>query len=378
MTERTSLSQLVPLIPLLDLSVQHSMLADEILTVIREIVLESRFVGGSDIESFEREWAEFCGARFAVGVGSGTDALRFALIAAGVGKGDEVLTVPFTFVATVEAILQAGAKPVLVDVDPVTCTMDPFKLQQNLTPRSKAVIPVHLYGHPADMEAIGQIAEAHQLLVIEDAAQAHGANFKGRKAGALGHAAAFSFYPSKNLGACGEAGAVTTDDPVLAQKARLLRDHGQSAKNSHEIEGYNGRLDRIQAAILRIKLRRLSQWNESRRQLASLYDKYLSGLPDLVLPREAPSCRGVYHLYVVRTSRRQELKDKLQQRGIGTGVHYPEPVHLQKAFQGLGYASGSFPISELLAKEVLSLPLYPELDPDSVRFVCAQIRSILA
>lgn len=370
-------SKPISLVPMMDLTVQHSVLVDEILGVTREILSAGVFVGGKHVEAFEKEWADYCQTRLAVGVGSGTDALRFALLAAGVGKGDEVLTVPFTFAATLEAILQVGARPVLVDVDPVTYTLDPALLKRSITKRSKAIVPVHLYGHPADMDAIHDLASGYGIRVIEDAAQAHGAIYKGRKAGSLGAVAAFSFYPAKNLGACGESGAITTDDPALAQKVRMLRDHGQSEKYLHEIEGYNGRLDAIQAAILRIKLRRLPQWNEARRHLASVYDESLSDIPELILPKEAAFARAVYHLYVVRTRRRAELREKLKERGIGTGLHYPHPLHLQKAFSALGYSSGSFPVSELLAGEVLSLPLYPELDPDSVRYVSAQIRSIL-
>ncbi len=366
------------LIPQVDLKQQHGALADEILAVTREILQESSFIGGRHLEAFEREWAEFCGTREAVGVSSGTDALLFVLLACGVGPGDEVVTVPFTFAATLEAIIQTGARPVLVDVDPTTYTMDPSSLHRCISSRTKAILPVHLYGHPADMDPIIDEAQRRGLLVIEDAAQAHGAQYKERPAGSLGNAAAFSFYPAKNLGACGDAGAVVTNDPDLARKVRMLRDHGQAEKNLHEFPGYNGRLDSLQAAILSIKLRRLLEWNNCRRTLASLYDQLLRDVPDLILPSERPWARSAYHLYVIRTSRRGELRTKLQQRGIGTGIHYPLPVHLQKAFDFLGYPPGSFPVSEQVAGEVLSLPFYPELDRKEVETVSSQVRAILA
>ena len=366
------------MIPQVDLKPQHALLADEILAAAREILQESSFIGGRHLEAFEREWAHYCGTREAVGVSSGTDALLLALLAAGVGPGDEVVTVPFTFAATVEAVIQTGARPVLVDVDPTTYTMDVSKLERSIGSRTKVILPVHLYGHPADMDAILAVAERRGLLVIEDAAQAHGALYKERPAGSLGHAAAFSFYPAKNLGACGDAGAVVTNDPALARKVRMLRDHGQGEKNRHEIQGYNGRLDSLQAAILSIKLHHLPEWNNRRRALAALYDQLLKDIPGLILPSESAWAKSAYHLYVIRSSRREELRGKLLQRGVATGIHYPLPVHRQQAFGLLGYPPASFPVSEQLAAEVLSLPFYPELDPDAVRTVSSHIRAILS
>jgi dTDP-3-amino-3,4,6-trideoxy-alpha-D-glucose transaminase len=299
------------------------------------------------------------------------------LIAAGIKAGDEVITVPFTFAATLEAIIQTGARPVLVDIEPTTGTLDPSRLEAAVTGRTRAVLPVHLYGHPADMDAIHEVAARHDLLVFEDAAQAHGASYKGRPAGSLAAAAAFSFYPAKNLGACGEAGAVTSNDPDIAQRIRMLRDHGQAEKNRHEILGYNGKLDAIQAAVLRIKLSRLREWNEARRRLVDSYLEGLSGIRGLVLPTEAPWARSSWHLYVVRTRRREELRQELGRRGIGCAVHYTHAVHTQRSFGFLGYKPGDFQVSEAWARGVLSLPLYPELEPDQVRFVCAQVREIL-
>ncbi len=366
------------MIPVIDLKVQHEALAAEIMEVLSGIVAAGAFVGGPQLEAFEREWAAFCGADHAIGVGSGTDAVRFALMGTGVGAGDEVVTVPFTFVATLEAILQAGAKPILVDVDPGTYTLDPGRLEAAITPKTRALLPVHLYGQPADMEALQQIADRRGLLLLEDASQAHGATCRGRTAGSLGRAAAFSFYPAKNMGACGEAGAVTTSDPEVARKVRMLREHGQSSKNAHDFPGFNAKMDAIQAAVLRIKLKRLPQWNEARRAVASVYDRLLADVPGLILPRQAGFARSVYHLYVVRTARRDELQEHLKAHGIATGVHYPVPLHFQKAFAYLGYSRGDFPVSEKLAEEVLSLPIYPELPLDSVEYICSRVRDFMA
>jgi dTDP-4-amino-4,6-dideoxygalactose transaminase len=361
----------------IDLKKQHLQLSGEIMAAVQEIVCDAAFVGGPQVRAFESEWAAFCGTQDAVGVASGTDAIRVMLIASGIRPGDEVVTAPFTFAATLEAVIQAGARPVLVDIDPESGTLDPSKLEEAVTSRTRAILPVHLYGHPADMDLILEIAARHGLLVFEDAAQAHGATYKGRKAGSLARAAAFSFYPAKNLGACGEAGAVTTDDPEIAQHIRMLRDHGQAVKNLHDFQGYNGKLDAIQAAVLRIKLRRLTPWNKTRSDLAALYSELLRDIPGLALPCEAASVRSAWHLYVIRSPRREELREKLAQRGIATAVHYPHPVHAQKSFAFLGYQAGDFPVSETWAREVLSVPLYPELEPAQVRFICRQIREIL-
>jgi dTDP-4-amino-4,6-dideoxygalactose transaminase len=365
------------LIPLIDLKLPNRELSAEILAAMQEILEQAAFVGGPHVEEFEREWAAFCGTTAAVGVASGTDAIRAMLIAGGIKAGDEVITVPFTFAATLEAIIQTGARPVLVDIEPTTGTLDPSRLAAAITRRTRAVLPVHLYGHPADMDAIQEIASQHGLMVFEDAAQAHGAAYKGRPAGSLATAAAFSFYPAKNLGACGEAGAVTSDDLDIAQRIRMLRDHGQAEKNLHEILGYNGKLDAIQAAVLRIKLPRLHGWNESRRRLVQIYSECLSGIRGLVLPTEAPWARSAWHLYVVRTRRRDELRQELSKRGIGTGIHYTHAVHTQKSFGFLGYKPGDFPVSEAWARGVLSLPLYPHLEEEQARFIGAQIREAL-
>ncbi len=367
----------IGLIPLVDLARQHEALLDEIQAVTRDILEKGAFIGGPHVEAFEREWAGYCGTSEAIGVCSGTDALRFALLACGVRPGDEVITPPHTFVATWEAIVQSGARPVPADVDPETCNLDPAQIERRITVRTRAILPVHLYGRPACMDAICDIAATHGLAVIEDAAQAHGASSRGRKTGSLGRAGSFSFYPSKNLGACGEAGAVTTDNADVARTVRMLRDHGQEEKNLHEIGGYNGRLDAIQAAILRIKLRRLDAWNLRRRALAALYSECLAGIPGLALPSDDADATQVYHLYVVQTFKRDELRESLRQNGIATGLHYPLPVHLQKAFRFLGYKTGDFPVSERMASEVLSLPLYPELEAEKVEFICEMARSFL-
>src|SRR5271166_202063 len=372
-------------IPFLDLVSPHADMEEQLVAVFRAALRSAAFVGGKAVQEFENAFAEFCEVDHCVGVGSGTDALRFALMAAGVSHGDSVLTVPNTFIATTEAISQAGAQPEFVDVDERTYNMDPEKLrayletncdQDQVTGRPisrrthrtiAAVVPVHLYGQTADMDPILELAETYNLMVVEDACQAHGAEYLSRKsgcrqkAGSMGKAAAFSFYPGKNLGACGEAGAVTTNDPDLAQGVRMLRDHGQAAKYYHDIEGYNGRLDAIQAGVLRLKLDRLSEWNSQRRETAETYRQLLSSVDGLILPFEPSWTKAVYHLYVIRTQGRHELQNSLKAAGIGTGIHYPIPLHLQKAYRTLGYSKGDFPVSEKAAAEILSVPMYPGL-----------------
>jgi dTDP-4-amino-4,6-dideoxygalactose transaminase len=372
-------------IPFLDLITPHLELEEELVAVFRSALKTARFVGGQMVEDLERNFAQFCETQCCVGVGSGTDALRFALIAAGVQPGDTVVTVPNTFIATTEAISQAGARPEFVDIAERTYNMDPEKLRIYLESEcthdhtvgrvvSKrtgspvtAVIPVHLYGQMVDMDPILDLATLYNLIVIEDACQAHGAEYlskkeaRWRKAGSIGRAAAFSFYPGKNLGACGEAGAVTTNDETIAAKVRMLRDHGQSRKYLHDIEGYNGRLDAIQASILSVKLRHLPVWTEQRRERAIRYGQLLQAIPEIKLPEELPSSKSVYHLYVLRVQDRDALQRELTQAGIGTGVHYPTPVHLQKAYTWLGYAQGDLPAAERAAAEILSLPMYPQL-----------------
>jgi len=383
-------------IPFLDLVSSHRPLHNELVNVFVEALDAGTFIGGKMVQQFEEAFAAFCETLHCVGVGSGTDALRFALIASGVQPGDVVVTVPNTFIATAEAISQAGAYPEFVDIDERTYNLDPEKLKQYLLGCSRktdgsvvsrrsgrrvaAIVPVHLYGQIANMDPILGLAESHNLLVIEDACQAHGAGYFStrtgtwKKAGSMGHAAAFSFYPGKNLGACGEAGAVTTDSEVIAAKIRMLRDHGQIRKYGHEIEGYNGRLDSIQAGILSVKLRMLSQWNEERRHRAYTYNDLFAAYEGRVTtPYELPSVKAVYHLYVVRSQRRDQLQRHLTEAGIGTGIHYPIPLHLQKAYERLGYAQGDFPISENASREILSLPMYPQMTSDCQREVTRHV-----
>jgi dTDP-4-amino-4,6-dideoxygalactose transaminase len=388
-------------IPFLDLVSSHRQLSEELVNVFTEALAAGNFVGGKMVQQFEEAFAAFCQTSHCVGVGSGTDAVRFALIASGVRPGDVVVTVPNTFIATAEAISQAGAHPEFVDVDERTFNMDPEKLKQYLLrcPRQTdgsvvswrsgrrvtAIVPIHLYGQMANMDPILELAAAHDLLVIEDACQAHGAEYfsartkEWKKAGSLGRAAAFSFYPGKNLGACGEAGAVTTDSAAIAAQIRMLRDHGQDRKYSHEIEGYNGRLDTIQAGILSVKLRMLPQWNEERRARAHTYNQLFAGYESCVTtPCELPSMKSVYHLYVVRTRQRDQLQRHLTEAGIGTGIHYPIPLHLQKAYARLGYAEGDFPISENLSREILSLPMYPQIAAECQREVTRQVTAFVS
>jgi len=361
------------------------------------------FIGGPVVEAFEREFAAFCGVSHSVGVGSGTDALRFALMAAGVGEGDIAVTVPNTFIATTEAISQSGARPVFVDIDERTYNMDTERLQeylegecrvdgntgylvdQTLGRRVTAVVPVHLYGQPADMDRILELAERYNLVVIEDACQAHGAEYFSKKdgcwkkAGSMGLAAAFSFYPGKNLGACGEAGAVTTNDETLARKIRMVRDHGQAEKYYHDLEGYNGRLDAIQAGILRIKLRHLAAWNQQRRECARRYRELLGSMREEIgLPYEPSWAKGVYHLYVVRVENRDQLQKRLAAADIGTGIHYPIPLHLQKAYSSLGHTIGDFPVSERAAAEILSLPMYSGLDYEQQIRIAEQVTELVS
>jgi dTDP-4-amino-4,6-dideoxygalactose transaminase len=388
-------------IPFLDLVAQHEALEPELVSVFRRALSTAGFVGGSMVDEFEREFADFCDVRHAVGVASGTDALRFALIAAGVRPGDTVVTVPNTFIATAEAISQAGARPDFVDVDECTYTMSPAALDRYFSDHCvrntegvavhrrtgspvTAVVPVHLYGQMADMEPILDLAAQYKLRVIEDACQAHGAQyFSGRDqrlrtAGSVGCAAAFSFYPGKNLGACGEAGAVTTNDEHLARTCRLLREHGQSAKYCHDIEGYNGRLDAIQAGLLRVKLRHLPEWNEQRRARARSYDRLFACADSVALPVVPRWSRPVYHLYVVRVAERARVQQELAAAGIGTGIHYPTPLHLTKAYEWLQFRSGDFPVAEQLASQILSLPMYPELAEDSQRRVAETLLDAIA
>jgi dTDP-4-amino-4,6-dideoxygalactose transaminase len=385
------------MIPFLDLVTPHVELEEELVAMFRDCLRSAHFIGGTLLEEFEREFAEFCGVPHCIGVANGTDAVRFALMASGVQAGDAVITVANTFIATTEAITQAGALPVFVDIDESTYSMDPARLDECLEQQCwqdhlsgklfhaksgrpvTAIVPVHLYGQMAHMDPIQELAARYGLMVIEDACQAHGAEYysaqqkRWRKAGSLGKAAAFSFYPGKNLGACGEAGAVTTADAEVARRIRMLRDHGQSRKYYHDIEGYNGRLDTIQAGILRAKLKRLGQWNEQRRQLAKEYGRLLAGAAEVQAPQEPSWSKAVYHLYVVRVQNREKLQADLAAAGISTAIHYPIPLHLQTAYKRLGCQVGDFPVTERVAPEIVSLPMFPQLSLPQVRQVAEKV-----
>jgi dTDP-4-amino-4,6-dideoxygalactose transaminase len=361
-------------IPLVDLQVQYQPLKADILGRFEEILDGMQLFLGPNVQAFEKEFAAYQEVKHAVGVSDGTAALQLALIACGVGAGDEVITASHTFIATAEAIALIGAKPVFVDVDPHAYTIDVAQIEEAITSHTRAIIPVHLYGQPADMDPIMAIARQHKLWVIEDACQAHGARYKGRRTGGLGHMAAYSFYFSKNLGAYGEAGMVTTDDDELLQRVHMLRDHGSPRRYYHEMVGVNARLDEIQAAVLRAKLPHLEDWNAQRRAHAAHYTELLSGLEGVVVPETADYAEHVYHLYVVRVPGRDELKVYLQEQGIGTGIHYPIPCHLQPAFRSLGYRRGDLPVTERIAGEILSLPMYPELTAEQRVCVVSAMR----
>jgi len=388
-------------IPFLDLASPHRELKEELCAVFESALQTAGFVGGPVVDEFERDFAKFCDSAYCVGVGSGTDALRFALIAAGIQQGEVVITVPNTFIATTEAISQAGAHPVFVDIDERTYNMDPEKLRQYLETECAnddrgrlihrvtgknvtAVVPVHLYGQMCDMDPILELAGRYGLTVVEDACQAHGAEYfssrerRWRKAGSMGQAAAFSFYPGKNLGACGEAGAVTTDDAELAQKIRMLRDHGQAKKYYHDIEGYNGRLDAIQAGILQVKLKHLPEWNKQRRECADRYLELLRLIESVRVPVQPAWSKAIYHLYVVRVEDREQLQRYLAEAEIGTGIHYPVPLHLQRAYSHLGYRQGDFPVAERCAAEIISLPMFPGLRNDEQRRVVERVQSFVS
>jgi len=384
-------------IPFLDLVTPHKEIEAELVEAFRKALHTAGFIGGPAVEGFEMEYAAYCDSKFCVGVANGTDALRFALMAAGIQAGDAVITVPNTFIATTEAISQAGARPYFVDIDERTYNMDAAKLRTFLETKCtgkpgnmvtndlglsvKAVLPVHLYGQMADMDAIMDVAHEFGLIVVEDACQAHGAEYFSRKQqkwlkpGSFGMAAAYSFYPGKNLGACGEAGAVTTNDKEIARKIRQIRDHGQAKKYYHDVEGYNGRLDAIQAAILTVKLKHLPEWTRRRQQLAKQYNAAFAEVgASVVVPFEPEWSRAVYHLYVVRVRNREALQAELSEQGIGTGIHYPVPLHQQKAYEYLGYATGDFPVTERVAPEIVSLPMFPQMTADNVNDVVAAVR----
>lgn len=364
-------------IPFLDLKAQNSALKEEILPLWAEILDSAAFIGGRYVETFEEEFAALTHTRYCLALNSGTDALRFILLALGLSAGEEVITAPNTFIATAEAISQAGGRPVFVDIDPETYTLDPEKLEAAITPKTRGIIPVHLYGQTAAMDAITAIAIKYDLWVVEDACQAHLAKYKGRPAGSLGRAAAFSFYPGKNLGACGDAGAVTTSDPELAATVAMLRDHGQTRKYYHAREGYNGRCDALQAAALSVKLKHLPRWTEARRRHARRYHELLRDIPGLILPRSAPDNLPACHLFVIQLENRAFVAEALAKKGIATGLHYPLPLHRQQAYAHLCLPAGSFPVAEACAERLLSLPMYPELTDEQIVFVCNSIKEIL-
>jgi dTDP-4-amino-4,6-dideoxygalactose transaminase len=361
-------------VPFLNLRSQHAPLRGEIDQAIAEVIDEAAFAGGPFVTRFEEDFAIYCGSKHAIGVGSGTEALWFVLLALGVGPGDEVITVPNSFMATAEAITYCGAKPVFVDVDERTYNMDPAGLEGAVTAATKAIIPVHLFGQSADMDPILEFARKRGLFVVEDAAQAHGAFYKSRKVGTLGEAACFSFYPGKNLGAFGEAGAVVTNSHKLEERVRTLRDHGQIRKYHHAMVGWNGRMDGIQGAVLQIKLRHLDKGNMLRRSHAGRYDAALQQVEEIIIPFCPSDLTPVYHIYAIRVQNRDEVMDSLARNGIGSGVHYPVPIHLQEAYRSLGYGPGSFPIAEKCAAEFVSLPMFPELTSEQLDYVIQGIK----
>ncbi|RYH50947.1 MAG: DegT/DnrJ/EryC1/StrS family aminotransferase [Alcaligenaceae bacterium] len=363
------------MVPFLDLKAQYRQIKPEVDAAVLRAIESTQYVLGPEVTSFEQRFAAYCSVDHCLAVNSGTSALHLALLAAGVGPGDEVITVSMTFVATTAAVLYSGATPVFVDVDPVTWTMDPALIEAAITPRTKAILPVHLHGLMADMDPIIEIARRHGLVVIEDAAQAHGAEYKGRRAGSIGDFGCFSFYPGKNLGAYGEGGAVVTNKPELARQVALLRDWGQEAKYNHVVAGYNYRMDGVQGAVLNVKMNYIEAWTEGRRAAAADYDRQLAKL-SIVGPQPPSYSRHVYHVYALCLPRRDETLRVLQEAGIGVGIHYPVPVHMQKAYAGLGYGAGDFPVTESLAAQFLSLPIYAELLPEQVANVVSQLEKV--
>lgn len=362
------------MIPFVDLKAQHRELKQELMDAASRVLDSCQFALGSEVAAFEEEFAAFCQVKWAAGVNTGTSALHLALLAGNVGPGDEVITVSQTFIATVSAILYSGAKPVFVDINASSYTMDPKLVEAAITERTKAIIPVHLYGQTADMEPIVEIARRHNLLVIEDACQAHGAEYKGRRAGSLAHMAAFSFYPGKNLGACGEGGALVTSDEELIRKVKMLRDWGQEKRYHHALRGYNYRMDNIQGAFLRVKLRHLPAWTEARRRHAAAYRELLAG-SSVCLPAEMPYSRHAYHIYAAMSKNRDDLQKTLTARGVASGLHYPIPVHLQPCVADLGYKAGDFPITERVSAEEISLPMFAELSDGQICEIVAAIRN---
>jgi dTDP-4-amino-4,6-dideoxygalactose transaminase len=363
-------------VPFVDLKMQYAPLKDEILSGISKVLDGMQLFLGENVQSLEKEFSKFCGAEFGIGVCDGTAALQILLRAMDIGPGDEVITPSHTFIATAEAILLTGAKPVFVDIDPETCLMDVSQIESSITPQTRAILPVHLYGQTVDMDPLLEIARKHNLRVIEDTCQSHGAEYKGRKAGSMGDGGAFSFYFSKNLGAYGEGGFITTNDPEIARKVRMLRDHGSGVRYHHDMIGFNGRLDEIQAVVLRAKLPHLADWNNQRRAHAARYNQLLQGLP-LKTPVELAGNCHIYHLYVIQTAYRDELQAYLKERGIFTGIHYPVPIHLQRAVEFLGNKPGSLPVTEHTTSEILSLPMFAELTDEQIDYVVACIKEFM-
>jgi dTDP-4-amino-4,6-dideoxygalactose transaminase len=364
-------------VPYFDLKTQYAGLREEILAALDRVCQNASFILGEEVEKFERSFAEFCGVKHCVALNSGTSALHLALVAAGIGPGDEVITTSNTFIATVEAIHYTGAKTVFADIDPATANIDPLEIEKAITKQTRAIIPVHLYGRPADMDAISEIAARHNLLVIEDACQAHGAKYNGKRVGGFGHAAAFSFYPPKNLGAYGEGGALTTNDEEVAKLARSLRTHGESTRYFHKYIGYNYRMDGFQAAVLNIKMNHLVEWTSKRQERANLYRQLLTDT-SVQLPEDPAESECVYHLFVVYVENRDRVRAELEKRGVQTAVHYPKPLHLQEAFANLGYGPGSLPHTERACERVISMPLFPEISEEQVRYAATSLAEIAA
>jgi dTDP-4-amino-4,6-dideoxygalactose transaminase len=363
-------------VPYFDLKTQYDALRDEITAAMDCVCRNASFILGEEVVKFEEEFAAFCEAKHCVALNSGTSALHLALLALGVKPGDEVITTPNTFMATAEAISYVGARPVFVDIDPASANIDPRRIEQSITGRTKAILPVHLYGRPADLDGILAVTERHKIPVVEDACQAHGARYAGKRVGSFGRAAAFSFYPGKNLGAYGEGGALTTDDDRIAEFVRSLRSHGETSRYFHDYIGYNYRMDGFQGAVLRVKLKHLGRWTARRKEIAALYRKELAGAR-VVMPQDDARAESVFHLFVVYVENRDRVRTALDARGVETAIHYPIPLHLQKAYAGLGHGPGSFPHTELACKRVLSLPLFPEMSDEQVQYVARALRSVV-
>jgi len=364
-------------IPLLDLKAQYKSIKPEIQKAINGVIDNSQFILGENVKKFEQEFAKFIGTKCAIGVGNGTDALYLALRALNISTGDEIILPVNTFIATAEAITLNGAKPVFVDINPETYNIDPQKIEKAISRRTRAIIPVHLFGQPADMSSILKIAKKHKLFVIEDCAQAHGAKYKDKIVGSIGDIGCFSFFPGKNLGAYGDAGMITTNNKKLAQKIYILRNHGRLEKYKHKIEGINSRLDEIQAAILRVKLKHLKKWNKARQKNAKIYNKFFKDTNNIIIPQITKNNKSVYYFYVIQIKNRKKIQTKLKNKGISTGIHYPIPLHLQPAYKYLGYKKGDFPNAKKVSKEILSLPIYPELTEKQIKFIVNEIKKII-